>query len=106
MIVSKCYNWSTLLYGCETWTVSKTIEKKIEAFEIRTFGRILKISWANHKAYDEVLTIAKCKRSLLNTIIMRKLQYFGHIARNNSLQKLLLEGKVDGKRQRRRPRKM
>jgi len=51
----KCYIWSTLLYECETWTLSKTLEKRIEAFEIWTFRRILKISWANHKTNDEVL---------------------------------------------------
>ena len=66
----------------------------------------LKISWANHKTNDEVLRIAKCKRSLLSTILMRKLQYFGRITRKSSLQKLLLEGKVDGKRQRGRPRRI
>ena len=45
----KCYIWSTLLYGCETWTLSKTLETRIEAFEIWTFRRIKNISWANHK---------------------------------------------------------
>ena len=50
--------------------------------------------------------MAKCKRSLVNSIMTRKLQYFGHITRKNSLQQLLLDGKVDGKRQRRRPRRM
>ena len=50
--------------------------------------------------------MAKCKRTLLNIIMKRKLQYFGHMTRKNSLQKLLLEGKVDGKRQRGRPSRM
>ena len=104
--LSKCYIWSTLLYGCETWTLSKALEKRIESFEIWTLRRILKISWANHKTNDEVLTMAKCRRSLLNNIMKRKLQYFGHIARKNSLQKVLLEGKLNGKRQRGRPRRM
>ena len=102
----KCYIWSTLLYGCETWTLSKTLEKRIEAFEIWTFRWILEIAWANHKRNDEVLNMAKCKRSLLSIITKKKLQYFGHIIRKNSLEKLLLEGKVDGKRQRARPRRM
>ena len=102
----KCYIWSTLLYECETWTLSKTLEKRIEAFEIWTFRRILKIAWANQKTNDEILNMAKCKKSLLNIIMRRKLQYFGYIIRKSSLQKLLLEGKVDGKRQRGRPRRM
>ena len=102
----KCYIWSTLLYGCETWTLSITLEKRIEEFEMWTFRRILKIAWANHKTNDEVLNMAKCKGSLLNIIMKRKLQYFGHIIRKSSLQRLLLEGKVDGKRQRGRPRRM
>jgi len=49
--------------------------------------------------------MAKC-RSLVNIIMKRKLQYFGHIICKSSLQRLLLEGKVDGKRQRGRPRRM
>ena len=104
--LSKCCIWSTLLYGCETWTLSKTLEKRIEAFEIWAFRRIFKIAWANHKTNDEVLNMAKCKRSLLNIIMKRKLQYFDHITRKKSLQKLLLEGEVDCKRQPGRPRRM
>ena len=92
----KCYSWSSLLYGYEIWTLSKTLEKRIEAFEIWTLRRILKIAWTNHKTNYEVLNKAKCKRSLLNIIMKRKLQYFGHIIRKSSLQKLLLEGKVEG----------
>ena len=63
MRLSKCYICSTLLYGCETWTLSTALEKRIESFEIWTLRRILKISWANYKTNDEVLTMAKCKRS-------------------------------------------
>ena len=97
MRLPKCYIWSTLIYRCETWTLSKTLEKRIEAFEIWTFRRTLKISWENHKTNDEVSTMAKCRRSLLNTIIKRNLQYVGDIPRKNSLQKVLFEGKWTAK---------
>ena len=93
----KCYIWSTLLYGCETWTLSKTLEKRIEAFEIWKFRRILKIAWANHKTNDEVLNMAKCKKSLLNIIMKRKLQYFGHIIRKAPYKDCYLKEKWTAK---------
>ena len=52
--LSKCYIWSNSLYGCERWTLSQTVERRIQAFEIWTFRRNLKLSWANHKTNDEV----------------------------------------------------
>ena len=101
--IAKCYIWSTLLYGAETWTLTKVTSDKLEAFEMWLYRRMIRISWKEHKTNGEVLN--KTKRSLLNTIKKRKRQYFGHI-RGDGVQGLLMEGRINGRRGRGRPRTM
>ena len=59
--LAKCYIWSTLLYGAETWTLSKATVKKLEAFEIWTYRRIMKVSWKEYKSNEEVLSMINSK---------------------------------------------
>ena len=66
--IAKCYIWSTLLYGAETWTLTKVTSDKLQAFEMWLYRRMLRISWREHKTNGEVLHKMKTKRSLLNTI--------------------------------------
>ena len=94
--IAKCYIWSTLLYGAETWTPTKVTSDKLEAFEMWLYRRMLRISWRKHKTNGEVLHKMKTKRSLLNTIKKRKCQYFGHIRRGDGVQRLLMEGRING----------
>ena len=98
--------WSTLLYGAETWTLTKATTKNIEAFEMWVYRKMLKISYTEHKSNDEVLKLMKMERQLVKTIVKRKCEYFGHFIRRDGLQRLLLEGKINGKRGRGRPRIM
>ncbi|KAG1669601.1 NADPH oxidase 5 [Nymphon striatum] len=101
----KCYIWSTLLYGAETWTLTKIMMTKIEAFEMWIYRRMLKISYTEHRTNEFVLRKIEAKRPLMNTIKKRKCTYFGHIMRKeDDLQRLLLEGKIQGRRGRGRPR--
>ena len=100
----QCYVWSTLLYGAETWTISKRMEKKINAFEMWVYRRMLRIQWTAHTTNNEVLEMIKPKRRLMTTIKQRKMAYFGHIIRRNGVQKLILDGRHNGKRGRGRPR--
>ena len=65
--IANCYIWSTLLYGAETWTLTKVTSDKLEAFEMWLYRRMLKI-WKEHQTNGEVLYKMKSKRSLLNTI--------------------------------------
>ena len=102
--ILKCYVWSTLLYGVETWTISDTLMKRITAFEMWTYRRMLKISWVERKTNTEVLGMMAVTPWLERMIKTRKLKYFGHIVRHDSLQKQLLEGMVEGRRSRGRPR--
>ena len=82
------------------------MEAKIEAFEVWSYRRIMRISWKEMKSNAGVLKIIGLKnRELVLSIKKNKLVYYGHLKRHHSLQKLVLEGKVDGKRGRGRRRK-
>ena len=74
--IAKCYIWSTLLYGAETWTLTKVTSDKLEAFEMWLYRRMLRISWKEHKTNREVLHKIKTKRSLLNTIKKKEMSIF------------------------------
>ena len=65
--IAKRYIWSTLVYGAETWTLTKVTSDKLEAFEMRLYRRMLRKSRKEHKTNGEVLNKMKTKRSLLNT---------------------------------------
>jgi len=100
---------STLLYGCETWTLNAEMEKRLQAFEMKSFRKILRISYTEHKTNDFVWTTvnqhAGQQEPLLSTIKRRKLAWYGHVTHHDSLSKTILQGYMDGKRKRGRPRK-
>ena len=99
-----CYVYSILLYGCETWTLTKTLCDKLEACEMFLLRRMGKISWKQKVSNAQVLEKFSTKRQLLDIIKRRKMCFFGHIKRHDSIIKDILEGKVEGKRGRGRPR--
>ena len=92
--VLKTYVWSTLTYGCECWTITSDIKKKIEAAEM------LRISWTEKKPNVNVLREGNVQRSLLKTIRKRQMEFLGHVCRCRGLEFLSLTGKVEGKRDR------
>ena len=63
--VLRCYVWSTLLYGCETWTISVAMQKKLDAFETWLYRRMLRISWKDMVTNEEVYRRMNIKQSLL-----------------------------------------
>ena len=110
-----CYVFSVVSYGCETWTYSKAIDHKINAFEMWCYRRMLKISWTSHTTHIDVGLLQQIgvmettRPPMLNTLKNRKLSYAGHIMRNTSghYDSLLttIEGRLNGKRGRWRPRR-
>lgn len=97
----RCYVFSILLYGAETWTLKKETIKKLEAFELWLYRRILRISWKDKITNVEVLRRMNKEQELMKTIKCRKLQYLGHIMRNRDRYNLLqeiLQGKINSKR--------
>ena len=101
---------SVALYGCESWTLSKNLEKKIAAFEMRCFRRLLGIHWRDRRTNGSVLQEIKGKigdfEPLLDTVKRRKLQWFGHVTRRpGTLAHTVMHGGVDGRRGQGRPRR-
>jgi hypothetical protein len=94
-----------LTYGSESWMVRKKDRKKIDAFELRTWRRILRTSWTDRRTNLSILEEVKPKRSLEATILRLKLRYFGHVMRTKgSLERDIVLGQVEGYRRQGRPR--
>lgn len=100
---------STLLYGCESWTLTADTERRIQSFESKCYRRMLHISYKEHRTNDYVrqlvTTHAGAQEPLLSTVKRRKLAWYGHVTRHTSLSKTILQGTVEGKRRRGRQRK-
>ena len=94
----------TATYGCEAWTLNKTNCQKISAFEMKCYRRILGIAWIEKVPNEEVLNrIGITTPRLLQTVKRLKMKYFGHIKRHDTLEKHILEAKIEGRRGRGRP---
>lgn len=96
----KCYVFPVLLYGAEAWTLTEALMKKLEAFEMWVYRRILRISWTEHTTNQEVTRRIGKEKEVASTIKQRKLEYLGHILRHEKyrLLQLILQGKIDSKR--------
>ena len=100
---------SIFLYGCESWTTTAETERRIQAFEMKCLRKLLGISYlqrrTNVSVRQEVETTCGTHETLLATVKRRKLNWFGHVCRHDSLAKTILQGTVAGGRKRGRPRK-
>ena len=100
---------SIVLYGCESWTLTAALEKKIQAFETKCMRKLLRISWTEHKTNDyvwnRVESVAGRQERLLSTVKRRKLLWFGHVTRHDSLAKTIMQGTIHGGRRRGRQKK-
>jgi len=90
----KCYIWSIVLYGAETWTLRTVDQKHLESFKMWCWRRMEKIIWTNHVRNEEVLHRVKEHRNSLHEISKRKANWIGHILRRNCLLQKIIEGKV------------
>ena len=111
MKITKAVAWATLLYGCESWTMNKKSMEKLKAFEMKSYRRMMKISWQERKTNEFVWnkvteTLGGRPESITETVKKRKLKYFGHQMRKpTAMTKTLIQGKVEGARERGRPRR-
>src|SRR6218665_3959876 len=96
--------WSVTLYCAETWTLRKKNITRLEAFEMWIWRRMEKISWTKHISNEEVLKLVEEESSLLTIIRTRQRNWMGHIMRGDSLQREIIEERMEGKRGRGRPR--
>ena len=92
------------LYGCESWTTRKTEKKKIASFENWCWRRMLRVSWTDRRTNASIDEEIGSGTTLLNQALKQKLSYFGHVVRADGLEKSLMLGMGEGKRNRGRPR--
>ena len=90
-----------VIYGCESWTVKKAECRRIDAFELWCWRRHLRVPWTARRSNQSILKEISPEYSLEGMMLKQKLQYFGHLMqRTDSLEKTLMLGKIEGKRQR------
>ncbi|KAI8513394.1 hypothetical protein Bbelb_100330 [Branchiostoma belcheri] len=80
--------WPVVTYGCEAWTLHAKDTQKTEAFEMKCYRKLLRVSWTEHRTNASVLEELGIGRSLLHMIRRRKLQYFGHVSRAQNIYQL------------------
>ena len=89
-----------VVYGCESWTIKKAECRRIDAFELWCWRRLLRVPWTARRSNQSILEISPgC--SLEGLMLKLKLQYFGHLMRrDDSFEKALRLGKIEGRRRR------
>ena len=90
-----------VMYGCESWTIRKAERRRIDAFELWCWRRLLRVSWTARRSNQSILQEINPEYSLEELKLKLKLQYFGHpMRRSNSLEKILMLGKIESRRRR------
>ena len=83
-------------YGCESWTIKKTEHRRIGAFELWCWRRLLRVPWTERRSNQSILKEISPGRSLEGLMLKLKLQYFGHLMqRSDSFEKILMLGKIE-----------
>jgi hypothetical protein len=103
--IIKTMVWSVALYACETWVLKEEEKRKLEAFEMWLWRKMEKISYTEHMSNVRVLERVNEERNLIKTIVKRRKNWIGHVLRGDNLLKLVIEGRMEGKRGRGRKRK-
>ena len=94
-----------VMCGCESWTVMKAECRRIDAFELWCWRRLLRVAWTARRSSQSILKKISPGISLEGTVLKLKLQYFGHLMRRvDSLEKTLMLGGIGGRRRRGRQR--
>ena len=93
------------MYGCESWTTKKAEHRKIDAFELWCWRRLLRVPWTARRSNQSILKEISPEYSLQGLMMKMKLQYFGHLMRRaDSLEKTLMLGIIEGRKRRGRQR--
>ena len=88
-------------YGFEVWMLGKTNLKRINSFEMKCYRKILRISWTEHRMNQSIREELQVEGQWLENFVRRqKLIYIGHLKRSEGLGKIILEGRINGKRER------
>ena len=95
----KAMVFPVVMYGCESWSVKKGEHRRIDAFEVCCWRRLLRVSWTARRSNQSILKEIGPGCSLEGLMLKLKLQYFGHLmGRVDSLEKTLMLGGIEGRR--------
>ena len=101
----KAMVFPSIMYGCESWTIKKAERRRIDAFKLWSWRRLLRVPWTVRKSNQSILKEISPGISLEGTMLKLKLQYFGHLmGRVDSLEKTLMLGRIGDRRRRGRQR--
>ena len=101
----KAMVFPVVMCGCESWTIKKAEHRRIDAFELWCWRRLLRVPWIERRWNQSILKEISPEYSLEGQRLKLKLRYFGHLMwRTNSLAKILMLGKIEGGRRRGRQR--
>ena len=97
----KAMVFPVVMYGCESWTIKKAEHRRIDAFELWCWRRLLRVPWTARRSNQSILKEISPGCSLEGLIVKLKLQYFGQLMRRaDSFVKTLMLGKIEGRRRR------
>ena len=101
----KAMVFPVVMYECESWTIKKPERRRIDAFELWCWRRLLRVPWTSRRSNQSILKEISPESSLEGQMLKVKLQYFGHLMqRADSFEKTLMLGKIEGRRRRGRQR--
>ena len=93
----KAMVFPVVMYGCESWAVKKAESRRIDAFELWCWRRLLRVPWTARKSNHSILREISSEYSLEGLMLKLKLQYFGQLMqRADSFEKALMLGKIEG----------
>ena len=93
----KAIVFRVVMYGCESWTIKKAEDQRIDAFELWCWRRLLRVPWTARRSNQSILKEISPECSLEGLMLKLKLQYFGHLMwRTDSFEKTLMLGKIEG----------
>ena len=97
----KAMVFPVVMYGCESWTIKKAERRRINAFELWCWRRLLRVPWTARRSNQSILKEISPEYSLQGQMLKLKLQHFDHLMqRADSLEKTLMLGKIEGRRRR------
>ena len=97
----KAMVFPVVMYGCESWTMKKAERRRIDAFELWCWRRLLGVLWTAKRSNQSILKEINPEYSLEGMMLKLKLQYFGHLMqRADSYEKTLILGKIEGRQRR------
>ena len=99
--LAKAMVFPVVMHGCESWTIKKAEHRRIYAFELWCWRRLLRVPWSARRSNQSILKEISPGCSLGGLMLKLKLQYFGHLMRRvDSLEKTLMLGGIEGRRRR------